>query len=339
MRTEATIEEWKNLYESATRIQKLRPWDYLWDMDIVGIQTGSQPENTIFYSILGKGGYGHGITVYEGYHAFNSFMMLAMQESMNLSVEYAMFNQQCLSLYWGNREELSAKQRDIVKELGYKYRGKNNWLYFMSYEPGYYPFNLDRDEVLRMTEYLTDFELAFSHFINQNVQIDFGKGNMFSFVFSEDKKQWNFGEKALPFTSYSFSRIVLSDQEELVEYLKSAVKGNAILELDVVPLGASIADKKYDRPANPMLSVIVDATQGIALSCEMNEPDKDPVIMLANKLLDFIGKYGMPKEVRVANVIIEAGIQEICKYGDIKLRRVKKLPEINHFMNSMSRFQ
>lgn len=71
-----------------------------------------------------------------------------------MSVEYAMFNQHNLTCYRGKREELSAKQRDIIKTLRYKYCGKNNWLYFMSYEPGYCPYNLNQNEVLRMTELL-----------------------------------------------------------------------------------------------------------------------------------------------------------------------------------------
>ena len=107
----------------------------------------------MFYSILGKGGDCYCISVYKGYDAFNSFVMLTMQERMNLSVEYAMFNQHNLICYRGKREELSAKQREIIKTLGYKYRGKNNWLYFMSYEPGYCPYNLNQNEVLRMRNY------------------------------------------------------------------------------------------------------------------------------------------------------------------------------------------
>ena len=61
--------------------------------------------------------------------------MLTMQQSMNLSTEYAMFNQKNLTCYWGNRDELSDKQRKMIKELGYTYRGKNQWLYFLSFEP------------------------------------------------------------------------------------------------------------------------------------------------------------------------------------------------------------
>lgn len=78
MRAEATIEKWKKLYEVTTRIKELKPWELLWDVDIIGIRVGQDPENTVFYSILGKGGDCYGISIYENYDAFNSFMMMTM---------------------------------------------------------------------------------------------------------------------------------------------------------------------------------------------------------------------------------------------------------------------
>ncbi len=150
MRKEASLEQWKVLYEAATRIKELKPWEKFWDMDLIGIRNGAE-EDTIFYSILGRGGSCYGIAVYEGYEGLNSFLMMSMQESMNFKPEYVMFNQRNLTCYWGNRDELTNKQRKIIKDLGYSYRGKNQWLYFLSMEPGYYPYNLDEAEVLRMS--------------------------------------------------------------------------------------------------------------------------------------------------------------------------------------------
>lgn len=338
MRTEAKIEEWKKLYEVATRIKELKPWEYLWDIDIVGILTGDNPEDTVFYSVLGRGGSCLGMSIYEGYEAFNTFMMLTMQDSMNLSVEYAMYNQKCISCYWGDREELSTRQREIIKDLGYKYRGKNNWLYFMSYEPGYCPYNLDRDEVLRLTRHLENFELAFTCYLDKNVQIDFEKANMFSFVLSKDRKKWNFGEVPLPFTSFNFANLIITDNE-LISELKKVPKGNIVLELEISPLGASVSDKKYDRPANPMISVILEASNGMVVSCEMNKPKDDPIIILVNSLIDFIFKFGKPREVRVSNVIVEAALEQICEICGIKLKRVKRLKAVDEFLKSMRRFR
>lgn len=338
MRTEATIAQWKRLYEVTTRIQALEPWNFLWDLDIIGIRVGDEPENTVFYSILGRGGGCYGITVYEGYEAFNSFLMLTMHEQMNLSVEYALFNQMNLTCYWGSREELSAKQRDIIKELGYKYRGKNKWLYFLSCEPGYYPYNLDQDEVVRMTEHMENLEMALTYYKKMDIHIDFENGKMFSFVFSSDRKTWQYGEEPLPFISYRFGNLVITD-EELLEELARAPKGEFALEADVRPLAASVPDKEYDRPLNPVMSILTEADTGVIISCDMNEPHDDAMVELAETLIGFIFKAGAPREIRVSNVIVAAALEQICETCKIKLRRVKQLKGINEFWMTMGRYR
>ena len=66
------------MYEVATRIKELKPWEKLWDMDLIAVRSGAK-EDTVFYSILGRGGDCYGIAVYEGYEGLNSFLMLPMQ--------------------------------------------------------------------------------------------------------------------------------------------------------------------------------------------------------------------------------------------------------------------
>lgn len=69
-------------------------------MDLIGIQKGAE-KDTIFFSIMGRGGECYGISVYEGYKGLNDFLMLAMQQDLNLSSEYALFRQKNLTCYWG----------------------------------------------------------------------------------------------------------------------------------------------------------------------------------------------------------------------------------------------
>lgn len=336
MRKEATLEQWKELYEAATRIKGLKPWEKFWDMDLIGIQYGSE-EETVFFSILGRGGTCYGIAVYEGYEGLNRFLMLSMQQQMNLSPEYVMFNQKNLTCYWGNRDELTDKQRKIIKDLGYSYRGKNQWLYFLSFEPGYYPYNMDEKEVLRMTGYLQDLELALKYYDDANVKVDFEKGNMFLFSLGQDKKTWDFGEAALPFTAFQFGNLVITD-EGLLADLAKVPKCRAVLEADVSVMGAKIADKKYSRPANPALSLLGDAASGMIINFKMSEPDDDPMMLLAEMMIDFIFQYGSPKEIHVSNVIVEAGLEQICDVCGVKLRRVKRLQGLDSFRQSMRKF-
>lgn len=336
MRTEASLEQWKVLYEAATQIKELKPWEKFWDMDLIGIRYGAE-EDMVFFSILGRGGNCYGIAVYEGYEGLNTFLMLTMQQSMNLSSEYAMFNQKNLTCYWGNRDELTNEQRKVIKDLGYSYRGKNQWLYFLSFEPGYYPYNMDEEEVVRMSGYLQDLGLALRYYDDVNIKVDFESGNMFLFSFGKDKKTWNFGEAPLPFTAFQFGNLLITD-EELLDDLAKASKCNAVLEADVSVMGARITDKKYSRPANPALSLLGDASSGTIIKFEMLEPDDDPIVMLAEIVVGFIFQYGAPKEIRVSNVIVEAGLEQLCNVCGVKLRRVKRLQGLDSFKQSMYRF-
>jgi hypothetical protein len=336
MRKEAGIEEWKELYDVATKIQQIKPWDFLWDMDLIGIQEGNE-EDTVFYSILGRGGECYGIAVYEGYEAFNKYLMLTMKERLNLSAEYVMFNQENLVCYLGNRDELTDKQRSIIKELGYKYRGKNQWMYFLSYEPGFYPFNLNQDEVLRMTEHLKNLELALNKYVKSDLAVDFNNGNMFSLAFDNNKNEWGFGEKPLPFTFYSFGELILTD-EELLKSLSAVPRGNMYIEVDVSPMGVSISDKKYDRPANPAMCLLAEAKSEMIIKCEMTEPGIDPIMALAEEIIGLIFAYGAPKEIRVSNVVVAAGLGQICDVCKIKLRSDKRLKVLDDFKMGMKRF-
>lgn len=264
-------------------------------------------------------------------------MMLTMQEQLNLPIDYVMFSQNNLTCYWGNREELTDKQRKNIKEMGYKYRGKNQWLYFQSFEAGDYPYNLNQDEVIRMTNYFLNLELALQQYESVQVDVDFEKGEMYYFEFGEDKKSWNFGAKPLPFSSFQFGNLIITD-EELMADLRKASKCNAVLEADIAILGVSVNDKKYKRPANPVTCMIADAKSGMMLKCELQQPEDDTIVSLAEELIGFIFQYGAPKEVRVSNILVEAGVQQICQICGIKLRRVKKLPIIEEFREGMRRF-
>ena len=336
MRKEATIEQWKELYEVATRLKEMKPWEKFWDLDIIGICEGAK-EDTTFFSILGHGGDCYGIVVYEGYAGLNDFMMITLQEKMNLPVDYVMFSQKNLTCYWGNREELTDKQRKNIKEMGYKYRGKNQWLYFLSFEPGYYPYNLEQNEVIRMTNHFQNLELALQYYESMQVDVDFENGEMYYFEFGKDKKTWRFGSEPLPFTSFQFSSLIITD-DELLDDLSKVPKCNVVLEADVALLGVSVNDKKYKRPANPAACMIADASSGMMLKCEFQEPDDDVIVSLAEELIGFIFQYGAPKEIRVSNILVEAGLEQICETCGIKLRRVRKLQAIEEFKEGMRQF-
>ena len=57
--------------------------------------------------------------------------------------------------------------------------------------------------------------------------------------------------------------------------------------------------------------MIADAESGMMLKCELQQPEDDTIVSLAEALIGFIFQYGAPKEVRVSNVLVEAGVEQI----------------------------
>lgn len=128
--------------------------------------------------------------------------------------------------------------------------------------------------------------------------------------------------------------MIITD-EELLADLKKVSKCNAVLEADISILGVSVNDKKYKRPANPATCMIADAKSGMMLNCELQQPEDDAIVSLAEALVGLIFQYGAPKEVRVSNILIEAGLNQICQTSGIKLRRVRNLPVIEELREGM----
>lgn len=83
---------------------------------------------------------------------------------------------------------------------------------------------------------------------------------------------------------------------------------------------------------------MADAQSGLMLAVELTGPEDDEKIILAEELLSFILQHGAPKEVRVKSVVIEATLEQVCEESGIKLRRMKKLPHVEEFMEGMKRF-
>ena len=188
-----------------------------------------------------------------------------------------------------------------------------------------------------MTEHFKNLEYALQQYEKSQVPVDFEHGEMFCLELGEDKKTWSFGPKPLPFTSFQFGNLIITD-EILLSKLKKVPKCKAVLEADISILGSSVNDKKYDRPANPAVCMVADADVGVVLKYDLTEPEDDAMVMLVEEIIGFILQYGAPKEIRVSNILIEASLEQLCEVCKIKLRRVKRLNALDDFIRGMKQF-
>ncbi len=205
----------------------------------------------------------------------------------------------------------------------------------MSYKCGYFPYNMDKSEVIRMTGYLKVLMDAVEYYRLNDMKVDFEHEK--TYFYSTDGEKVIAEERPLPFTGCKFPVLTLTD-EELLKELRNAPKCEAVLEADIVYTGAAVMDEQYERPANPCLCPVADAHTGLMLKTEMTGPEEDTGVALAEAVIGLIFHIGAQKEIRVSNVIIEAILEQLCSEAGIRLKRVKKLGSIEEFRQEMQRF-
>lgn len=320
----ANLDEWKTLYEVTERVKALEPWKEFWDVNLIGVP-GSYAGETAFISILGQAGNCLGICIYENARNLSQFMMTKSQIQINAGPELLMYKQNALICYWGDREELTKEQYGRIKELGYKYRGKNQWLYFLSFKEGFYPADLNQEEVLRMTQYMRYLELVLSYCREELQKVDY-ESEKFAYVDAVPPRTVTVIEKDIPLEAKVIPALCLTD-DLMIAKLKKAGRCGISLEAEVIIPGVEVKDAAYGRHINVAICVLVDADSGLILMHEIAGADEDPFINMADAVVDYILNEGAPPEIHVSNDIMAAALDHVCRVADIKLVRENKLKQ------------
>lgn len=144
--------EMKNLYRAASEFRKLAPWDWMDDSDIFGVQdpfTGGIG----YCCVLGALGEVFALVVYMGAEGLAVHLKLQNDE-VEPDDPDLMFMQDCLMASFENKEDMDKDDIRLIKRLNLNFRGRNGWPMFKRYKPGFFPWHLNREEVLFLTAVL-----------------------------------------------------------------------------------------------------------------------------------------------------------------------------------------
>ena len=335
VRQEAAIEEWRELYKLATVVGEMEPWKQFWDVDLLSIRE-TNSEEPVYCSILGSGGNTYGIVFYEGQKGLEGFTLSLKHEEIVVPVEYAMFSQDNLTCFWGDRRELDPQQLKIVRDLGYKYRGANKWLYFLSSQGGFFPFLPDKEEVQRLTNYMRWLTAALEYKTSHRIHVDYMNGEMYEFIWDEARERGRGGAGKIPLVGIPMVEIPLTDQALIAE-LKAVKKTSKSLEVDLVYLIRPIADENFSRPLNPRMAIIADHEKGYVYSGNLTKPGMDAGESLVTDLTRWILEHGKPRKIMTRNRIVNTYISDLCRICGIKTELRQNLPVIEDVMEQMER--
>lgn len=330
--TEAAKQQWKQLFEVAGRIKQLKPWEYLSENDIVVIQAPERKE-PIFCSVIGAGGEAFAVLVYPNFQSFSKRVQVFSHPDLPYYILAG--RNDCLACNFGDRSELSPEDYNIVKDLGLKFRGKNQWIYFHSYKTGYAPWLLDSEEADVMISALQNFTMAFLCYAQGKLKVDFESGKILYRFYSGEKQQWFNCETDMPEIPEPVCKQVTVKDEIYTAKLWKAHKTARRIEMELFYMPTPIQEKKGERPFYPQMCLIGDKGSGRIVGQHMlaNGEKEENVIL---SLLDgYIAQFGRPQSIQIRDETVEGLIGDFCAKCDIKIEKNVSLKAIDSFAEEL----
>lgn len=277
MPTEPTLANWKRLYELAAEIKKLAPWGWMQEDDLFAVQNPDTGENG-FVSVMGRGGEHFAVGIYLGTEALMGFWMMHQMPTFDLEILLS-FRQ--IQLSFEDREIVEEEDRAVMKELGLKFRGRNAWPIFRSYQPGFLPWLIDAAEA-RFLIYALEQTLQVAPRVRKNPDLLEMADNETYFGravrIESGKPVWN--DEAIVVNTPDRTSIELPMNETLLEAVAAKPQRRGFtLELDTVRLEIIVGDDE-GRPFMPTMLLGVDAKSGMVLLHEFLNPAGGPWEML-----------------------------------------------------------
>jgi hypothetical protein len=324
-----SIDDWKPLYDVMLEFRKLECWEWMYDSDVFGIQNPANGEIG-YCSVMGNLGEFLALAVYIGTEGLETYIRVRDGEIGAGDIEL-LTCQKCIMASFEDRNALTDKDRGIIKELGLKFRGHNEWSLFRDYTPGYYPWYLTKEQIPYLTMALQQtIEVAIRFKKDRDILVSPDKDNFLVRVPKKTKSglQWK-DEWLKPEPFEGTQNLVPKIEESSLKEIKANVKRNNMLwEIDVFLAPMPISEKGGERPYYPYMTLLVDGNMGVPLDFGLTAPwnYKEQFV---DKFVNSIIRFGIPSEVMVRSREVYELLEIIVKQLDIKLTAMKELPKMD----------
>ncbi|UCE08349.1 MAG: hypothetical protein JSW07_10160 [bacterium] len=263
------FEEWQKLFEFMIELKEIAPWKWMVEQDIFAVQ---HPETNElgFVSVMGYVGEHYAISVYLGDNGLYGFWDL-QQNAPDISPEL-FFKIPQLQASFEDRDFLRPEDRDLIKQLGLHFQGKQFWPMFRSYRPGFFPWYLESDEARFLSYALQQTIEVSMRFKKDRSLLKFADEEQYLVrmpVKRKDKMVWRDSLKNIP-PPESYS-IELTMNAFAIQSLKNIVPSNCTLEIDLF-MSPSPCQDKGERPYYPYILMMIDADSGMILGNEVLQP-------------------------------------------------------------------
>jgi len=328
------IEEWKKLFKAIIKVKDIAPWKWMYEDDLFAVQNPETDEMG-FVSVMGSIGEHYAISVYLGERGLYGFWDL-QESASDILCNQMFFEIPQLQAFFEDRNFLHPKDRELIKRLGLKFRGRQSWPAFRSYRPGFFPWFLESDEA-RFLQYALEQTADVSLRFKKDSSL-LSPGNDEHYFAripfkKDDKLFWK--DSTLKISPPEPHRIEFSiplSGMHAIDALKRTVPSKVTLEIDLFMSKNPVKEKDI-RPFYPYILLMVEAHSGMVVCVKLLPPLPTLEEMwrtVPAKVAEWLAENQLlPKKILVNSELMYKLLSYLNEEFDISLKQSESLPNLD----------
>jgi hypothetical protein len=325
--TKPDIREWRSLYEAAVRVKEISPWEWMTEADVFGVQNPETGELG-FVRVMGMLGQHYAVSLYLGSEGIHGF--LSLQEMGPFADPEALIQVPQLQASFEDREELDERDREVIKELGLKFRGRSAWPMFRSYRPSFFPWFLESAEASFLSVALEQLADVAPRFREDSSLLEPSDGE--GYLLRAPRREgetllWKDASTGIP--PLDAPPIEVEVEVSKLEALGQLPRRGVRLEVDFFMFPAPVQDEG-DRPYFPHMLLVVDAGSGMVLGSELLAPHPSLEAMwglVPENFADQLFAYELaPEKVSVDSELLFELLEPLASEAGFDLELSPSLP-------------
>jgi hypothetical protein len=335
--SEPTLEEWSRLYEAAIGVKAMAPWQWMEEADVFGVQN-PEGDGLGFVSVMGILGEHLSVAVYLGAEGLSDFW--ALSQLGDAVPAEAVLGIAHMQASFEDREQLTSRDRDVIKALGLRFRGRQAWPLFRSYRSGYLPWHLEAPEVRFLAlvlEQTMDVAPRFKE--DPTMWDDLDSEDYLMRVPREEGQVLQWEDQIVGVPPVEPAPIPLIMTREAVDQARQLPRGRHTLEVDSFMMPTPTADERDDRPFFPHMLLVVERDSGMVLGSELLKPEPSLEAMWGS-LSDVLARQlvslgSVPAQIKVRTPFDAGLLQPLADELGIEVKVARVLRSLDEAMESL----
>jgi len=329
-----SLDEWSRLYQAAIKVKEVAPWEWMTETEVFGVQN-PETDEIGFVSVMGMLGEHYSLAVYlgaEGLYGLWRFEDAASSGDIEDGAPEDILQIPHLQASFENRNELTNKDRDIIKQLGLKFRGRQAWPLFRSYRPGFYPWYLEAHEV-RFLAYALEqvVDVAMRCQANPEILTPGDDQTYLVRVSQGEDDAWE--DRIVTVPPLGPASVTVMMDVDALEMLKRMPPRQVRLEIDLFMFPGQIGERG-ERPYYAYMLLVVESTSGVVLGTELLRPDPTMEAMygmIPVTLVHLFARMGIvPGEIRVRSKILFQLLELLRGEIGFRIHPTPTLPSLDY---------